>query len=134
MFLPTILAILAYTATAQYPPPIMALPPKDGNSKKVSPKIGGIIFGCIFGFLFLLCLCEAIWRKRTLRREAERQPDPEQDVEMMSIVFTAENKNKESKDSGDTDIQDSVSIATIDPPPPAYTPKMRSFTNSQADN
>ncbi|KAK0471027.1 hypothetical protein IW261DRAFT_1572550 [Armillaria novae-zelandiae] len=118
MFSPAALALLATTATAQYIP-VIAAPPDNTNTHQVSPKVCGIIVGCILGLLFLGCLCEGIWRKRKLRRLAARQPDPEQDsvpsapwVLLETVtdggdedadVKELESEVTDSKDSVDTD-------------------------------
>ncbi|KAK0437672.1 hypothetical protein EV421DRAFT_1006649 [Armillaria borealis] len=133
MFLPTALAVLAATASAQYIP-IIVVPPDDENSHHFSPKVGGIILGCIFGLLFLGCFGEAIWRKLKPRRQAQRQPDPEQPAQdsVPAAPLTAPNldsKDEDSKESGNIHgIQDSVDtdsifMVPVCPPPPAYTPK-----------
>ncbi len=122
MFLPT---ALAATASAQYIP-IIAVPPDDDKSHQVSAKVCGIIVGCTFsqvsetfsltassgilGLLFLGCCCEGIWGKHKLRRQAARQPDPEQpaqgSVAAPSTAVPAE--DKDNKESGDIDSKDSI--------------------------
>ncbi|PBK61411.1 hypothetical protein ARMSODRAFT_981562 [Armillaria solidipes] len=133
MFLPTALAVLAATASAQYIPIIV----DDENNHHFSPKVGGIILGCIFGLLFLGCFGDAIWRKCKLRRQAARQPDPEQPAQdsvpaAPPTVPETNSEDKDSKESGDIDGKDSVDtddggsifMVPVCPPPPAYTPKL----------
>ncbi len=126
MFLPT---ALAATASAQYIP-IIAVPPDDDKSHQVSAKVCGIIVGCTFsqvsetfsltassgilGLLFLGCCCEGIWRKHKLRRQAARQPDPEQLVQDSvqaappTAVPETDGEDKDNKESGDIDSKDSI--------------------------
>ncbi|KAK0216477.1 hypothetical protein EDD85DRAFT_962449 [Armillaria nabsnona] len=136
MFLPTALAVLAATASAQYIP-IIAVPPDDGKSHQVSPKVCGIIVGCFLGLLFLGCFCEGIWRKHKLRRQAARQPDLEQPVQdsvgaPSTAVPETDGEDKDNKESGDIDGKDSIDtddggsifmVPVCRAPPPAYTPK-----------
>ncbi|KAK0184748.1 hypothetical protein F5146DRAFT_1144864 [Armillaria mellea] len=132
MFLPTALAVLAATASAQYIP-VIADPPDDGNSHRVSAKVCGIVVGCLFGLLFLGCFCEAIWRNRKRRRQ---QPDPEQPAQdslsVSSTVPQTDGEDTDNRESGGIDAKDSVEIddggslfaVPVCPPPPAYTPKV----------
>ncbi|PBK79965.1 hypothetical protein ARMGADRAFT_1092599 [Armillaria gallica] len=135
MFLPTALTVLAATASAQYIP-IIAVPPDDDKSHQGSPKVYGIIVGCLFGLLFLGCCCEGIWRKHKLRRQAARQPDPEQPMQgsvaaLSTAVPETDGEDKDNKESGDIDGKDSMDtgdggsifMVPVCPPPPAYTPK-----------
>ncbi|KAK0219232.1 hypothetical protein IW262DRAFT_1462881 [Armillaria fumosa] len=131
----TALALLATTASAQYVP-IMSVPPDDANTHQVSPKVCGILVGCLLGLLFLGCLCEGVWRKRKLRRLAARQPDPEQDsvpdVAETVLERDGEGEDADDKESEDIDSKDGLDstddggntfVVPVCPPPPAYTPK-----------
>ncbi|KAK0454221.1 uncharacterized protein EV420DRAFT_1645114 [Desarmillaria tabescens] len=120
MFFPTILALLASYASAQYVIPI-PIATDDGNKGHFSAKAAGIVFGCIFGLLFLGCFCDCIWTKRRIRREARRRRDLEEVVGVPEAAVLTQSVNEGRKESEAADRKDGMSIMTISPPPPAYT-------------
>ncbi|KAK0488304.1 hypothetical protein EDD18DRAFT_594078 [Armillaria luteobubalina] len=133
MFSLTALALLATTVI-----PVAEAQSGNATSHQVSPKVSGILVGCLLGLLFLGCICEGVWRKRKLRRLAARQPDPEQGSVSTAPAWTVletdgEDGDEDAKEfesgvtdgkaSVDTDDGGSISMVPVCPPPPAYTPK-----------